>query len=262
MSQEIGYWSLVFDYLDFDMENQHRIIGSHIYIVDEISSTNSELLKHADEHEHGAVLCARRQTAGRGRHQRDWKSQNGGLYFSILLKEQHDLTRVYPFILLTALSVARCIQSCATLGVAIKWPNDIYINHRKVCGILAESSTRGKLTNVVVGVGINVNNPVSQLEGLRNPAVSLKECRGEELDLNNLLDRILNELDSLYADLLDGLFRKHLPELNRLLYSKGREIELTVSDQPRTITPLAFTEDAKLLCLENGKETTVFLGEM
>lgn len=257
-----GYWCLVFVSLNFDMNDQPRIIGSHIYIVDEIGSTNTELLENAHNYEHGSVICARKQTSGRGRHKRDWKSQNGGLYFSILLKDQKNISKAYPLVLLSALSVVKCIKSCATQGVAIKWPNDVYINHRKVCGILAESATRADKTDVVIGIGLNVNNSVSKLEGLRNPAVSLKECRGEELDLNNLLDRILGELDHLYKDFTDGGFPNHLPELNRLLYSKGQEIELNASDSIRKIIPLEFTEEAKLRCLQDGVETTVYLGEL
>jgi len=196
------------------MEYHRQIIGTHLNIVDEIDSTNKELLENADHYEHGTVFCAKKQTAGRGRKMREWQSQNGGLYFSILLKNQTNISKVYPFVLLSALSVVRKIKSCATMGIAIKWPNDIYINHRKVCGILAESSTRGSTTNIVIGIGINVNNNVSHLQNLRNPAVSLKECRGEEIDLSFLLDRIVDELDMLYKDFREHKFSSHLPELN------------------------------------------------
>lgn len=244
------------------MVYQNRIIGSHLYVVDEIGSTNSELLDHADRYEHGSVYCARRQTSGRGRYQREWRSQDGGLYFSILLKDQQNIASVYPFVLLSALAVVRCIHSCATQGVAIKWPNDVYINHRKVCGILAESSTWGKRTHVVVGIGINVNNNISHQAGLRHPAVSLKECRGEKIDLDDLLERILAELDSLYKDLSADRFSDHLPELNRLLYSKGREIELSVGDSTHMIIPLEFTPEARLRCMMDSVEKTIFLGEM
>ncbi|MCD6447068.1 MAG: biotin--[acetyl-CoA-carboxylase] ligase [Candidatus Marinimicrobia bacterium] len=244
------------------MKYNKQTIGTRLYLVEETVSTNTELLTHADRYEHGAVLCARRQTAGRGRHQRNWRSQDGGLYFSVLFKNQKDISSIYPFILLSALAVVRNIQSCATQGVAIKWPNDVYINHRKVCGILAESSTIGDSTNIVIGIGVNVNNSISNVSNLRHPAVSLKECRGEEVDLMPLLDRLIDELDKLYIDHLAGKFSVHLPELSRLLYAKGQEVEINSAGKTRTIIPLSFTEEAKLLCLENGKETLLFLGEM
>lgn len=262
MFVEFGYWSLSLGYLDFNMTYQNRTIGSHLYLVDEIGSTNTELLEHASRYEHGAVFCAKRQIAGRGRNKREWRSHEGGLYFSYILKDWQNLSKIYPMVLLSALAVIRCIKTCATHGVAIKWPNDVYINHRKVCGILAESSTCGEKTNVVIGIGINVNNNVSHLKELRNPAVSLKECRGEELDLNYLLNRILDELDLLYKDFSAGHFSDHLPELNRLLYAKGQEMELSVAGSIHKITPLEFTEEAKLRCLENGLEKSIFLGEL
>jgi len=244
------------------MIHHRQTIGTHVYLVDELDSTNKELLENADNYEHGAVCCAKKQTAGRGRYQRNWRSQEGGLYFSVLLKNQKDISSIYPFVLLSALAVVRNIQSCATQGVAIKWPNDVYINHRKVCGILAESATIGKSTNIVIGIGINVNNSISNASDLRHPAVSLKECRGEEVDLIPLLDRLIDELDKLHTDKLEGKFSGYLPELNRLLYAKGQEVEVSSAGETRTITPLSFTEEAKLLCMENEKETLLFLGEM
>ena len=244
------------------MEYHRQTIGTHLYILDEIGSTNTELLEHSDRYEHGTVLCARRQTAGRGRYRRYWHSQDGGLYFSLLFKEQKDIASFYPFVLLSALAVARNIQSCATLGVAIKWPNDVYINHRKVCGILAESSTKDHSTNIVIGIGINVNNSISNVSDFRHLAVSLKECRGEKIDLVPFLERLVDDLDCFYNDHLAGKFTNYLPELNRLLYKKGQEVEIKSSNITRTIIPLSFTKDAKLLCLEKGKEMTLFLGEM
>ncbi|MCF7831962.1 MAG: biotin--[acetyl-CoA-carboxylase] ligase [Candidatus Marinimicrobia bacterium] len=244
------------------MHYHRQTIGTNLYIVDAIGSTNTELLDHADRYEHGTIFCARKQTSGRGRNNRDWHSQDGGLYFSILLKDQYNITSSYPFILLSALAVVRSIQSCASLGVAIKWPNDIYINHRKVCGILAESITQGNSSTVVIGIGINVNNKVSHLKDLRHPAVSLKECRGEDVDLAVLLDHIVDELDQLYSDHLNGQFSQHLQELNRLLYAKGQEVEIKSAGIARKIIPLSFTDDARLKCLEKGKEKILNSGEM
>ncbi|MFA6617464.1 MAG: biotin--[acetyl-CoA-carboxylase] ligase [Candidatus Neomarinimicrobiota bacterium] len=243
------------------MKTNNKIIGSHLYLVDEIDSTNSELLENPDKYEHGSILCAKKQSSGRGRHKREWKSEKGGLYFSVLLKNLENIHNIFPFVLLSALAVTRSISFCLTHGLAIKWPNDIYINHRKLCGILAESSSRGNKHHLVIGLGINVNNAVAHLEDLRHPAVSLKECRGEEVDILHLLHKIANEMNDLYKDFLAGNFKEHLHELNRLLYAKGQEVEIQTPAGLRLITPLEFTPEAKLLCLENGTETELFMGE-
>lgn len=243
------------------METNDGIIGSHLYLVDEIDSTNAELLQNWQKYEHGSVFCARKQNLGRGRYKRTWKSEEGGLYFSILLKNMESICDVYPLVLLIALAVSRSISFCAIHGVAIKWPNDVYINHRKVCGILAESFSMGDKHHIVIGVGINVNNPVSHIDDLRHPAVSLKECRDEEVDLQYLLERIMNEINDLYKDFMAGKFQDHLHELNRLLYSKDQAIEIQTPEGVRNIKPLEFTAEAKLHCLENGKEIDLFMGE-
>ena len=244
------------------MKNERKVIGKHLYLVDEIGSTNSELLQNYQKYDHGAVFCARKQIHGRGRYEREWTSHLGGLYFSFLLKDQSDIKSTYPMVLLTALGISNAIHFCSTQGIAIKWPNDIYVHHRKLCGILAESISIGNTSHVVIGAGLNVNNAVANLQDLRHPAVSLKDCRGEALDLIDLLDRILDELDLLYLDYTHGAFQKHLPELNRLLYAKGQEVQLFSHGNSRNITPIAFTERASLLCLENGHEVEIFYGEM
>ena len=244
------------------MKKNEKIIGSHLYMVDEVDSTNKELLNNVDKYEHGSVFCAKQQYAGKGRYKRQWESAEGGLYFSFILKNQNKIQDAYPLVLLTALAVTRCISSCASHGIAIKWPNDIYINHRKICGILSESLSMGEKHHVIIGVGINVNNSVMHLEGLRHPAVSLKECKGEELDVLGLLDRVSTEIDLLYKDFISNNFSNHLDELNRYLYSRDSEIEIQTPEGVKTITPLAFTKEAKLLCREDGEEKELFMGEI
>lgn len=243
------------------MKTNDGIIGSHFYMVNGIDSTNRELLENTEKYEHGSVLCAQKQSSGRGRHKREWKSEKGGLYFSVLLKDIKNINDIYPFVLLSALAVIRSISFFVTHGIAIKWPNDIYINHRKVCGILAESNSQGNKHHLVIGLGVNVNNSVAHLEGLRHPAVSLKECRDEEVDILHLLDKIVNEMNVLYKDFKTGKFQDYLCELNRLLYSKDQEVEIQTPRGLRRIIPLGFTPEAKLLCLENKKEIELFMGE-
>ncbi len=243
------------------METVEKIIGSHLYMIDEIDSTNKELLENVQKYEHGSLLCAKKQNAGRGRYKREWKSQEGGLYFSYILKDQQSITNIYPMVLLTALAVVRSISFCSIKGIAIKWPNDIYVNHRKLCGILAESVSMGNKSHVVVGVGLNVNNHVANLEDLRHPAVSLKECSGATVDVFQVLEYIIEELNSLYFLFKQERFSELLPELNRYLYSKDSQIEIQTPSGKKTIIPLAFTNDAKLHCLESGKEIDLFMGE-
>ncbi len=243
------------------MDTPHKIIGKHIYHVEGIGSTNTELLTNAQRYEHGDVLCARQQHAGRGRYRRNWESQDGGLYMGVLLKNVAKAESVLPFVILSALAVVRSLQSFIPQGLAIKWPNDVYVDKRKICGILAESNIRDVEVHAVIGIGVNVNNSVIDLKQLRNPAVAVKDIVGHRVKLSEILSAIIDHLDIFYQDFAAGNFSDYLPELNKLLYAKNQALDLNVNGKVKRVTPLAFMEDARLHCLENGKETDIFLGE-
>jgi BirA family transcriptional regulator, biotin operon repressor / biotin---[acetyl-CoA-carboxylase] ligase len=243
------------------MSNEPGIIGKQIYHMDEIPSTNAEMLLHSKEYEHGSVLVATRQTAGRGRSGRNWHSGEGGLYMSMLFKEIGRPSDYLPFVLLSALAVARTLKLHTKENIAIKWPNDVYASGNKICGILAESSVRGRFAHLVVGIGINITNSVTGLEHLRHPAVALKDITYNSPDPDQFLKELLVELNTLYVDFCRGAFPDHLPELDKLLYSRGKPQKLNMNGVVREMTPLNFHSDASLVCLENDEIKKVYLGE-
>ncbi|MDZ7820587.1 MAG: biotin--[acetyl-CoA-carboxylase] ligase [Candidatus Marinimicrobia bacterium] len=142
------------------MSSQQHIIGSAVYRVYSTGSTNTELLQNMERYGHGAVLTAACQTAGRGRYRRSWHSQKGGLYLSILLKHIDPSGTLLPFCLLSALAVVRTLRIHFPAPLFVKWPNDVYAGNRKLCGILPEAVTRGQDTHGVIGIGMNINNPI------------------------------------------------------------------------------------------------------
>src|SRR3989338_6687778 len=119
-----------------------------------ITSTNDILKQHASEFKHGTIITADMQTKGRGRKKRKWASGKSGLYLSILLKPQH-LSRIEYLNYVATLIVIRALKDLCL--AKIKPPNDVYLNGRKLCGVLLESRYTDKLEYVVVGIGINVN---------------------------------------------------------------------------------------------------------
>jgi BirA family biotin operon repressor/biotin-[acetyl-CoA-carboxylase] ligase len=243
------------------MSSEQYLIGQHVYRVDVIPSTNSEMLLHPEKYPHGSVLVAERQTAGRGRAQRSWNSDTGGLYLSLLLKESGSPVKYFPFVLLSALAVAKTLKRYTNLKIEIKWPNDVYVNDRKICGILAESNVLANSLHLVIGIGININNSVKDIDQLRHPAVALKDICDDPPGTGEFLNPLLTELDTLYADFCNGAFGDHIPELDQLLYSRGKPLQLHVNGSVRELTPLGFHHDAALICLEKGKIATIYLGE-
>ena len=138
-------------------------VGREIVYFEETDSTNRRARLLAQEGaQHGTLVLADRQTAGRGRRGRGWISPAGeGIFMSLLLRPDVHPSQVAKLSLLTALAVANAIAEETGLDARIKWPNDIVINGRKVCGLLLEmDATTEKVESVVAGVGINVHQTV------------------------------------------------------------------------------------------------------
>ncbi len=143
--------------------NQENEIGKNIIRKETTGSTNADALAAAEVLPHGTVITAEEQTAGRGRRGRTWESPRGAnLYFSLLLKPDFEPEKAPMLTLLMALAVVHGISNMSR-GIShmsraqIKWPNDIVIHGKKVCGILTEMQLeQGNIKGVVIGVGVNM----------------------------------------------------------------------------------------------------------
>lgn len=139
----------------------------------------------------GDVYRAEQQTAGRGQPGRRWLAGEGALLFSAILPTQEPIAAAS---LAAGVAVATAVRDLG-YPAQLKWPNDVLLAGRKLAGILAE--VRGGL--VVVGIGINVNNPVGDETGFRTPAISLAEHAGAPVDREALFDSLLGALAAIWA---------------------------------------------------------------
>ncbi|MGE5575652.1 MAG: biotin--[acetyl-CoA-carboxylase] ligase [Syntrophothermus sp.] len=195
-----------------------KIIGREIHYFPEIDSTNVRAKALAKTGvPDGTIVIAETQTAGRGRRGRSWESPPGlGLWMTVVLRPQVPLQQTASFTLLAALAVVRVIKSVCDLSPRIKWPNDVLIGGRKVCGILAEASGELEMLEyLLVGIGLNVNqDEVHFAPEVRSKATSLRLARHQMVDRLVMARALLEELDSLYfkqpdfAELVD-LIRPH-----------------------------------------------------
>lgn len=156
--------------------------------VDEALSTNSLLASLCDSLPHGAVVAARTQTAGRGQRGNSWESEpNANLTFSMLLRP-HAIAAAAQFELsmIVALAICDALTAASGLQFSVKWPNDIYIGDKKICGILIENSLKGsRIGRSIVGIGINVNQQTF-FSDAPNP-VSLSQLTLRQYNLDTLL---------------------------------------------------------------------------
>ena len=140
------------------------------------------------------VVTAERQLQGRGRMQRTWHSEEGGLYFTIVLRPQLPAALGSLATFAAGVVWAQVLAEDYGLPVGLKWPNDLLADERKLCGLLAEMETRGDMVNFVnIGVGLNVNNAPSRHEPR---AIALKEIVGRPLSRRNLLTRFLDRFET------------------------------------------------------------------
>jgi BirA family biotin operon repressor/biotin-[acetyl-CoA-carboxylase] ligase len=204
-----------------------KIIGKKIQYFKTINSTNLYARKLLEKNiEEGTVVVADIQTHGRGRKKRTWSSPSGGLWFSVILYPNIPPQNAMLITMASSVAVAQGIQEVTGLKPVIKWPNDLLLNNKKVCGILTELDAEiDKLNYIVVGIGINVNNPID-IE-LKDIGISLFQEARKKLSRVNLLKVILKNLDELYHKLNSEDYN-FIREL-WFSYSKiiGKEIRVT-----------------------------------
>jgi len=151
----------------------------------------------------GTVVVADEQTAGRGRINRAWLSPKGSIALSIILYPS--VVNLPSLIMLASLAVVHSIEVVTGLRSQIKWPNDVLVNDRKVCGILIESSVRGNIVDyAIIGIGINVNLRLSDFPEIPATATSLSAELGRDVSPLRIVRQLLVEMERLYLALRTG----------------------------------------------------------
>ena len=200
--------------------------GFHVVKFKQIDSTNNYLKNSYKLLNNFTFVVADYQSKGKGRNDRVWSSEEGqNLMFSFLIKDQDLLKKFSALSIISAVEVAKLLEEYQIKGVSIKWPNDVLIGDKKVCGILLEGQI---LEYLVVGIGLNVNQKVFP-DGLRRPATSLsleanKDFNIDELE-QKLFSNIVKDLSNLNEEQCLDYFRSH----NFLL---NKRVKVLVNDQP------------------------------
>ena len=244
-----------------------RLVGRDIRVFEETTSTNEVVDKFGrDGVKEGVVVFAESQTRGRGRLGRQWLSPKGnGLWFSVLLRPALSPQAATQITVAAAAALARAIRVHAALPSEIKWPNDILVRERKVCGILTEMSAEvEKINYIVLGIGVDVNFEQSDFPlELRSIATSLRIEAGAPIRRPELAAEILRCLDAEYARLLDGRFNEVAEEWESHCTTIGRNVE--IMSGPRVIAGRAESldsEGALLVRTEHGRLERIIGGDV
>jgi BirA family transcriptional regulator, biotin operon repressor / biotin---[acetyl-CoA-carboxylase] ligase len=208
---------------------------------------------------HFSVVAAGRQTSGRGRLRRTWYSNDGGLYFTLILRPNLPMQWCFRVNFAASLSLCRTIRRMTGLTAAVKWPNDILVDGKKLSGMLSEMEAEAEMVSfVTVGIGINVNNDPTEYEP---NACSLKQLLGKPVSRKEILARFLDELQA-YIDGVDDNLEKTINEWKELTCTLGRRV--SVITPLETSTGLALDIDssgALILELPDGSHKKVLYGD-
>ena len=198
-----------------------------LYKFNEIDSTNEYLRKNHKSYEEFDVISARTQTHGKARRQNDWVSMDGMAIFSFFLKERNnwEIEDYLKLPLIAGLATVNGLKEIENLEYKFKWTNDVYVENKKVCGILLE-----KTENVyIVGIGINVNNILP--ENLQNKATSMTQLTNKKYEIDEVIKNIVLEFQTLCENLENGFWKDILKEINQINYLKGKKIELKFGNE-------------------------------
>ena len=204
-----------------------------VHRFDSIDSTNTEALKHARRGaDEGTCVVARQQTAGRGRQGRIWTSPaDAGLYLSIVLRPRLD-AKYLPLITLAAAVGVFDTLAQLDIDADIKWPNDILVDEKKICGILAETTDTECGLAVIVGVGINLTSQNFQRE-LNNTATSLESVLSRPVTFSEFEESLLKYFDVWYSRLHepDGASTIIREWGFRSTYFHGKQVRVTLANE-------------------------------
>ena len=224
--------------------------GTQVAFFEETDSTNNEIRRLAEQGApHGTLAVAERQLGGKGRRGRVWTSPAGvGIWMSMLLRPQIDPMAASMLTLVMALSTRRGIEKATGLKSEIKWPNDLVLNKKKICGILTEMSAQlDYINHVVIGIGINVQNESFPKE-IEQVATSILMETGQHVNRAELIEAVLEQFERYYEIFLEtedlsGLVK----EYNAHLINMQKQVRVLDPKEPYEAKAMGITPHGELI---------------
>lgn len=248
------------------MSRKPRWAGCNRIELTKVDSTNEEAGRQALKGAcHGTLVVAREQTAGQGRRGRSWYSPPGdSIYMSLLLRPLLTPDKASMLTLVMGLAAARGIRQVCHLEPAIKWPNDLLVREKKVCGILTRLQMKEEaIDSLIIGVGINVNQ-LDFPEEISAVATSLQRESGRAFEKTELIEEVMAAFEDCYDCFFQtGDLSLLKQEYNEGLINRGRQVRLVASGKEWTGEALGINDVGELLVRrQDGCIEQVFAGEV
>ena len=246
---------------------QTETIGRKVYYFETIDSTQNFALSLASKpHENGSVVIAERQTRGRGRQNRKWVSPKGGIWLSILLKPNFEISQASLFPMLTSLALSLAIEKTLGLEPELRWPNDVTLNNKKVAGILVDGSIESnKIEYLVIGVGINFRvSPkyISKKITAESYGVATLVGRDHVASPVDFLQSFLVELEKFYNRMVSNEVVGIKKEWEKRSSTIGRTVKVLTPTGQIAGRAVGISDDGSLRIRTRGKIKKVAVGDI
>lgn len=244
-----------------------KFIGKRAYYFDSIDSTQDFALKIASQdNENGTVIISKKQTGGKGRMKRKWFSPIGGIWMSIIIHPDFDISNTILVPIATSLALCKAIEKTTKIRPELKWPNDITIKGKKVAGILVDTSIESnKIESLILGVGINFKIKQEKLKKIiiNSPnyygATTLVKKNESAL---HLVQQFLYELEVIFQWINSGLTKKIIFEWTKRSSTIGKNISIINDKKIVTGKATKIDNDGALIISKNKKSTRILIGDV
>ena len=243
-----------------------QVIGREVHYFHSLDSTNRVAKEYAlSGVSDGAVVVAEKQTKGKGRLNRTWiSSAYSNILCSIIFYPTLKTSSVFRVTMLASVALARALARTCGVDAKIKWPNDVYINGKKSCGILTEFlADHDRIIYVVVGIGINVNFDVTRYPELKDSATSLKMECGEKISRLTIFKALLEEIDFLYQDIGKSGGTQLRKEWDRYSMVMNQQVKIISGNDVLCGVAKGINDDGHLILIDHrGRKKEILCGDL
>ena len=221
---------------------------------DEIDSTNNYMKENFSKFENYDIIAAKNQTSGRGRRGNTWSSSEGMALFSFLLKTENklDILEYTKLPLIAGISTLVALKKIKDGAYNFKWTNDVFLDNKKLCGILIEKVQE----NFIIGIGINVRNIIP--DELQKIAISMNS----DHDIDDLILKVVEEFSNYYKKFINGNWNEILQEINQYNFLKDKIIKVHIGEQVFQGKAKNIAQDGRLEIEIDGELKLFSVGEI
>ena len=269
--QNIGYRLLDSSKLPLPWEIKENLntkfLGNRIYYFNTIDTTQNFAAKIASKkNENGSIIISKRQTGGRGRMKRKWKSPVGGIWMSIIIHPKFDVTYATLVPIATSLAICIAIEKTLKINTKLKWPNDVTVNGKKVAGVLINASMiSNQIENMVLGIGINfkinpneLKNSIKKTPNFYGVATLVKKNQS----MSPLVKQFLYELENVLQLINSGQIKKIINGWTKRSSTIGRNVSILTNDGHKSGKAVRIDNEGGLIISKGKKTDRVLVGDV